>query len=112
LIETLLAAVRDRRARGVVLDVTGVPLVDTSVANHLVQACDAARLMGTMIVITGISPDMAQTLVGLGASLPAAETLVDLQEGIEYIERQLGYRDGDADAADSGSALQVGDQLA
>lgn len=101
LIESLLVAVRDRRARGVVIDVTGVPHVDTSVAAHLVQACDAARLMGTIVVITGISPEMAQTLVGLGARLPAAETLVDLQEGIEYLETTLESRD----------ALQVADEL-
>jgi rsbT co-antagonist protein RsbR len=90
LIETLLTSIRDRRARGVVLDVTGVPIVDTAVANHLVQACDAAQLMGALVVITGISPEMAQTLVGLGAKLPAAETLGDLQEGIELLARELG----------------------
>jgi rsbT co-antagonist protein RsbR len=92
LIETLLVAIRDKRARGVVIDVTGVPIVDTAVANHLVQACDAASLMGTTVVITGISPEMARTLVGLGARLPTATTLIDLQEGIDHIERQLGYR--------------------
>jgi rsbT co-antagonist protein RsbR len=104
LIETMLAAIRDKRARGVVVDVTGVPVVDTSVANTLVQVCDAARLMGTTVVISGISPEMAQTLVSLGAKLPATETLVDLQEGIDFIERQLGYRNGA-----SGEPLQVGD---
>lgn len=96
LIETLLGAIRDKRAHGVVIDVTGIPIVDTAVANHLVQACDAASLMGSMVVITGISPDMARTLVGLGAKLPAAETLGDLQEGIDHIERALGYREGAA----------------
>jgi rsbT co-antagonist protein RsbR len=101
LIESLLVAVRDRRALGVVIDVTGVPHVDTNVASHLVQACDAARLMGTLVVITGISPEMAQTLVGLGARLPAAETLVDLQEGIEFIETTLASR----------NALKVADEL-
>jgi rsbT co-antagonist protein RsbR len=89
LIECLLAGVRDKRARGVVLDVTGVPHVDTAVANHLVQAVDAARLMGAVVAITGISPEMAQTLVGLGAKLPAAATHVDLQEGIAEIQRML-----------------------
>ena len=98
LIESLLAAIRDRRAQGVVIDVTGVPVVDTAVANHLVQACDAASLMGTIVVITGISPEMAQTLVGLGAKLPAAETLVDLQEGIQYIERVLRVQSANAAA--------------
>jgi rsbT co-antagonist protein RsbR len=94
LIETLLGAIRDKRAQGVVVDVTGVPIVDTAVANILVQVCDAALLMGTTVVISGISPEMAQTLVGLGAKLPATETLVDLQEGIDFIERHLGYRSG------------------
>jgi rsbT co-antagonist protein RsbR len=98
LIESLLASIRDRRARGVVIDVTGVPIVDTAVASHLVQACDAASLMGALVVITGISPDMAVTLVGLGAKLPAAETLVDLQEGIEYIEKRLAVQSADAAA--------------
>jgi len=106
LIETLLAAIRDKRARGVVIDVTGVPIVDTAVANHLVQACEAAQLMGATIVITGISPEMAQTLVTLGARLPSAETLVDLQEGIDHIERALGYRD-----VASVDPLHVSDQI-
>jgi rsbT co-antagonist protein RsbR len=98
LMESLLASIRDRRARGVVIDVTGVPIVDTAVASHLVQACDAASLMGTLVVITGISPEMATTLVGLGAKLPAAETLVDLQEGIEYIEKALAVQSADVAA--------------
>jgi rsbT co-antagonist protein RsbR len=103
LIETLLAAVRDRRAKGVVIDVTGVPIVDSNVANHLVQACDAAALMGTMVVITGISPEIAQTLVGLGTHLPAAETLIDLQEGIEFIEQALGLGEDSKDPLDAGA---------
>lgn len=89
LIESLLTAIRDRRARGAVIDVTGVPIVDTAVANHLVQAVDAARLMGAVVAITGISPEMAQTLVALGARLPEASTHIDLQEGIEEIGRTL-----------------------
>jgi anti-anti-sigma regulatory factor len=89
LIETLLNAIRDRRARGIVLDVTGIPVLDSTVANHLVQAVDAARLMGAVVAITGISPETAQTLVGLGARLPEAATHVDLQEGIVEIRRLL-----------------------
>lgn len=103
LIETLLASIRDRRARGVVVDITGVPVVDTAVAAHLVQACEAARLMGAMVAITGVSPEMAQALVALGAKLPAAEMLVDLQEGIAYLESKLAV-------AGSGHALQLGEQ--
>jgi len=93
LIESMLAAIRDHRAKGVVIDVTGVPVVDTAVANHLMQASEAARLMGAMVVVTGISAAMAQTLVGLGAALPRTTTVVDLQEGLEQVERALGYRE-------------------
>jgi len=92
LIENMLAAIRDHRAKGVVMDVTGVPVVDTAVANHLLQASEAAKLMGATVVITGISSAMAQTLTSLGAALPDARTVVDLQEGIVVIERALGYR--------------------
>jgi rsbT co-antagonist protein RsbR len=92
LIESLLMAIRDHRAKGIVIDVTGVPLVDTAVANHLLQASKAAQLMGAEVVITGISSAMAQTLVGLGTTLPDAATMIDLQEGVEQIERALGVR--------------------
>ena len=56
LTEGLLKAIRERRAKGVVMDITGVPIVDSRVANHLAQACEAARLMGALVVLTGISP--------------------------------------------------------
>jgi rsbT co-antagonist protein RsbR len=91
-IETLLVAIRDHRAKGIVIDVTGVPIVDTQVANHLLQASKAAQLMGATVVITGISSEMAQSLVGLGTDLPDATTMIDLQDGVEQIERMLGVR--------------------
>ena len=92
LTENLLVAIRDRRARGVVLDLTGIPHVDSAIANYLVQTCTAAQLMGATVVITGISAQMAQTLVHLGAQLPLDRTHGDLQEGVYEIERVLGYR--------------------
>jgi rsbT co-antagonist protein RsbR len=91
-IETLLVAIRDHRAKGIVIDVTGVPMVDTQVANHLLQASKAAQLMGAAVVITGISSEMAQSLVALGTELPEATTMTDLQDGVEQIERLLGVR--------------------
>lgn len=101
LTEGLLRAIRDRRAKGVVMDITGVPIVDSKVANHLAQACEAARLMGALVVLSGISPDIAQTLVTIGAQLRGVRTVGDLQGGIEEIERYLA--DG-LDAADSDDA--------
>jgi anti-anti-sigma factor len=89
LTEGLLRAIRDRRAKGVVMDITGVPIVDSKVANHIAQACEAARLMGCRVVLTGISPEIAQTLVTIGAELRGVRTLGDLQSGIEEVERFL-----------------------
>jgi rsbT co-antagonist protein RsbR len=89
LTENLLVAVRDRRARAVVLDVTGVPMVDTAVASYLVHATEAAKLMGARVVITGIAAEIAQTLVTLGARLPEVNTAVDLQDGIEHMQPWL-----------------------
>jgi rsbT co-antagonist protein RsbR len=92
LTETLLVAIRNRRARAVVMDITGVPVVDSKVANHLVQACEAARLMGAQVILTGISPEIAQALVTIGAELHGARTLADLQSGIEEANRILARR--------------------
>ncbi|MDP2309587.1 MAG: STAS domain-containing protein [Pseudomonadota bacterium] len=89
LTETLLGAIRARRARAVVMDITGVPLVDSKVAKHLAQTCEAARLMGATVLITGISQEIAQTLVTIGVELSGVRTLGDLQSGIEEVERML-----------------------
>lgn len=90
--EAMLKAIRDERARAVVIDITGVPVVDSKVANHLVQSVEAARLMGTTVVITGLSPEIAQTLVTLGAQLPNVHTFGDLQTGLEEAEAILGLQ--------------------
>jgi anti-anti-sigma regulatory factor len=100
LTEGLLKAIRERRARGVVMDITGVPIVDSKVANHIAQACEAARLMGALVVLTGISAEIAQTLVTIGAELRGVRTLGDLQSGIEEVERFIGARPlGESEAA-------------
>lgn len=101
LTEQLLRSVRSNRAKVVVIDVTGVPSVDTKVANHLVQAVEAARLMGAASIITGIAPDIAQTMVKLGIDLMRITTVGDLQSGIEEAERLLGYRVVKIDGSDS-----------
>lgn len=83
LTEQLLHAIRDKRAKVVVIDITGVPTVDSRVANHLVQTVDATRLMGAIIIITGLSAEVAQTLVTIGVDLSKITTVGDLQGGIE-----------------------------
>jgi len=87
--ESVLKAIRARRARAVVMDVTGVPVVDSKVARHLAQTCESARLMGATVVITGISQEIAQTLVTIGADLSSVRTLGDLQSGVEEVDRIL-----------------------
>jgi rsbT co-antagonist protein RsbR len=74
------------------IDVTGVPSIDKTVANHLVQTVRACRLMGAGAIITGLSSEIAQTLVTLGVDLTMMNTVGDLQGGIETAERQLGYK--------------------
>jgi rsbT co-antagonist protein RsbR len=87
----LLGGIRTHRAKVVVIDITGVPDVDEAVANHLVQTVDASRLMGASVIITGLSPDIAQTLVTIGVDLSKMDTIGDLQGGLEEAERLLGY---------------------
>ncbi|MBO0811634.1 MAG: STAS domain-containing protein [Microlunatus sp.] len=92
LTEQLLVGIRRHRAKVVVIDITGTPEVDATVANHLVQTVDASRLMGASVIITGVSPTIAQTLVTLGVDLNKMNTIGDLQGGLEEAERLLGYR--------------------
>ena len=91
LTEQLLQGIRTHRARVVVIDITGVPDVDESVADHLVKTVDASRLMGAGVIITGLSSEIAQTLVTIGVDLSKMNTVGDLQGGIEEAERQLGF---------------------
>jgi rsbT co-antagonist protein RsbR len=92
LTEQLLAAIRDNRAAVVVIDITGVATIDRTVANHLVQTVEASRLMGASTILTGLSPEIAQTLVDLGVDLGMMRTVGDLQGGLEEAERLAGYR--------------------
>ncbi len=92
LTEQLLRGIRTNRAKVVVIDITGVPVMDASVANHLVQTVEAARLLGATVIITGLSPEIAQTLVTMGVDLGKMNTVGDLQGGIEEAERLLGYK--------------------
>jgi rsbT co-antagonist protein RsbR len=91
LTEQLLGGIRTNRARVVVIDITGVPTIDSTVANHLVQTVDASRLMGASVIITGLSSEIAQTLVTIGVDLGKMNAVGDLQGGIEEAERLLGY---------------------
>jgi rsbT co-antagonist protein RsbR len=90
--ESLLRSIRANRAKVVVVDVTGVATIDSKVANHLMQTVAAARLMGATAIVTGLSSDVAQSLVALGIDVDRFNTVGDLQGGVEDAERLLGYR--------------------
>jgi anti-anti-sigma regulatory factor len=84
IMEGLLNGIVQYRAQVVILDVTGVPVVDTGVADHLVRAARAAGLLGAQPILVGIRPEVAQTIVGLGVHLHEIATRGDLRDGLEY----------------------------
>jgi anti-anti-sigma factor len=88
LTQSLLQAIEHHRARVVLIDVTGVPLVDTQVAAVLIQAAAATKLLGAQPVLVGLRPELAQTIVGLGVDLSILITHADLQTGISHALRQ------------------------
>jgi len=92
LTEQLLRAIRVNRAKVVVIDITGVPGMDATVANHLVRTVEASRLLGALVIVTGLAPEIAQTLVTIGVDLSKMNTVGDLREGIEEAERLLAQQ--------------------
>jgi PAS domain S-box-containing protein len=87
-VETLLHGISAAGARFAILDITGVPAVDTHVADALLKAARGVKLLGAEIVLTGICPEVAQTLVTLGADLAGIVTLGTLEAGIRYATRE------------------------
>jgi rsbT co-antagonist protein RsbR len=91
-LERLLEAISAKQADIVILDITGVPVVDTGVANYLLQTARAAQLIGAQVVLVGIGAEIAQTLVQLGVNLSQLKVYANLQAGISYALGQLGYK--------------------
>lgn len=90
IVEELLQGVTTNRAQTAIIDITGVPLVDTQVAGALVRAAQAVELLGAQVLLTGIRPEVAQTLVGIGVNLGSIITRSTLQDGITYALAQRG----------------------
>ena len=89
LTQELLYEIRRRRARVVVIDMTGVPALDAGAVKDLVQAAATVRLMGAKAIITGLSPEIAKELAPFGADLRAVTVAADLQGALEDAERLL-----------------------
>jgi PAS domain S-box-containing protein len=85
----LLEAISRQQAHCVILDITGVPIVDTQVAQHIIQSAQAARLLGCEVVLVGVGVEIAQTLVQLGVDLSTLKTLANLQAAIAWAFSQL-----------------------
>jgi rsbT co-antagonist protein RsbR len=87
---TLLAGIQTHRAKVVIMDITGVPLVDSGVASYLNKTIQAARLKGARTIVTGVSDAVAETIVDLGLDWSGIETLADLQTGLVTALNSLG----------------------
>jgi GAF domain-containing protein len=88
----LLLGIRQHRAKVVILDVTGVPVVDSGVADYLGKTIQAARLKGARTIITGVSDAVAETIVDLGIDWSKIETVADLQTGLRTALAKMGRR--------------------
>jgi len=88
MMENLLQKIVDTSCTIAILDITGVPTIDTQVANHLIKTVTAARLLGAECIVSGISPAIAQTIVHLGIDLSSIQTRATLQESMRYAFQQ------------------------
>ena len=91
--DTLVLQVSKVRARGVIVDVTALDVIDSFATRTLRDVAYMIRLRGAeTVIVTGLSPEIAQTLVNIGVDLGKMNTVGDLQGGIEEAERLLGYK--------------------
>lgn len=84
LMDSLLETISRTQSKNVIIDLTGVEVVDTRTADHLLKVTQAAELLGARCVLTGLSPAVAQTLAEIGAELGGVATLRNLKEGLRH----------------------------
>ena len=92
LMEQILYAIADKRSEAVIIDITGVPVVDTYVAENLIRTVQAARMLGAECVVTGINSEIAQALIRAGVSLGDVTTRGNLQGGLQFAFQLTGRR--------------------
>jgi rsbT co-antagonist protein RsbR len=90
IMETVLLKVTEDQAKVLILDIAGVPVVDTQVADHLLKTTAAVRLVGAKTILTGISAQVARTIIQLGVDISAMETQSRLSDGIELALSLIG----------------------
>jgi anti-anti-sigma factor len=92
LTELVLECIAQTKADVIVIDISGIVTIDTKSSSHILRTVQAVRLMGSEVVITGIRPDVAVTLVTLGVDLSGIITRSTLREGLEYAYEKLGLK--------------------
>jgi rsbT antagonist protein RsbS len=88
--EDLLHKIHETSANGVVIDLTSVDIIDSFIAKVLGDVINMSKLMGAKVVITGIQPAVAITLIELGITLSDVMTALDLEKGLEKLQKELG----------------------
>ena len=91
--EDLLNRIYETQARGLIVDLTAVEVVDSFIGRLISDIASMAGLMGTRVVITGLQPAVAITLVELGLELPQVLTALNLEKGLTMLQRQVGESD-------------------
>jgi rsbT co-antagonist protein RsbR len=99
LTESLLDRIAQDQAEVVIIDISGVPCIDSGVAQHLLETVEAARLMGTESILSGVRPDTAQSIVHLGIELGGLRSRTSLKDALQLALRLVGARTGSVDGA-------------
>ncbi|MDN5331183.1 MAG: rsbT co-antagonist protein RsbR [Tepidanaerobacteraceae bacterium] len=89
MVEKLLESIADTRAKVVIIDVTGVPMIDTIVGEFLIEMFSAVKLLGSDVILTGIKPEIAHTLVKLGIDFKMVIIKRDLESALKYTIKQF-----------------------
>jgi len=88
--DDLLARIYETKAKGLILDLTAMDVVDSFIARIIGDVAEMASLMGTTVVVTGLQPAVAVTLVELGVELPGVVTALNLEKGIAALRERVG----------------------
>lgn len=91
IMESMLNKTIETRSKVIILDIIGVPIVDSAVANHLIKISKSTKLVGADTIISGISAEIAQTLVNLGIDLGNVVTSPTLSDALELAFHKIGY---------------------
>ena len=90
--ESILEHISRVKTEMIIISIGGITAMDTKTANHIIRTIQAIKLMGSETIITGIRPDVAVTLVGLGIDVSDIVTFSTMHEGLEYAFKKLGWK--------------------